>query len=435
MSFLAKTARNDKAETKTVQNFFLIGLIGNLGSGKSTVRQMLEQLGARGVDADALAHVAMQRGSPTWRAIVKAFGTEVLAYDGHIDRRELGARVFAEPDALRTLESIVHPAVSALTKDWLRETTQRVVVLEAIKLVEAGMHQWCDALWVVTCAPETQIERVMRARQISVEDARARLAAQGSFEEKLHLADVMIDNSGDVGATRTQVARVWKTIRPETAHDKSEWLWNIPRVEAPPAPTPPLTPPAPGIEILPPPPTPVTPPPTPAPPVAAKAPPEFDVRRTHRSDLDALAVAIAKREHRRQPLSHEEALKRFGSGGYRIAMGEGRIVAFAAWEAENLVATVRETWAESDHVALLVLPRLFTLIEEEARALLCEVVVIFLEIAAPLYIIEQARASGYQPTELSGLHPVWQPIVRDRIRSGERILAKRLRAEMITRPV
>ena len=434
-----------------MKNFYLIGLIGNLGSGKSTVRQILEQLGARGIDADALTHVVMQRGAPAWRAIVNAFGANILAYDGRIDRRALGARVFADADALKTLEAIVHPAVGTLTKDLLRETTQPVVVLEAIKLIEAGMHLWCDALWAVTCAPETQIERVTRTRSISVEDARARIAAQGTLEEKLHLADVVIDNNGDVEATRAQVARMWKALRPETAHDKSEWLWNVLRVEAPPAPQPSVVPPAPVITITPPsvvssaPGVTITPPTVPQPPVVSAAPAvpialpskltEFDVRRTRRSDLNALAVAIAKRENLPQPISHEEAVRRFGSGGYRIAVGEGHIVAFAAWEAENLVATVREVWAESSYITLLVWPRLLALIEDEARALLCEVAVVFLEITAPLHISEQTRASGYQTMELPELHPVWQSVVRDRSKPGERIWIKRLRAEMTTKPM
>ncbi len=430
-----------------MQNFYLIGLIGNLGSGKSTVRKMLEQLGARGIDADALAHVVMQRGTPTWRAIVDAFGASVLAYDGRVDRRALGARVFADARALKTLEAIVHPAVGTLTRDLLRETTQSVVVLEAIKLVEAGMNQWCDALWAVTCPADAQIERVARTRSVNADDVRARLAAQGTLDEQLRLADVVIDNGGALEATRAQVTRMWKALRPETAHDKSEWLWNVLRVETP------VAPPAPVITVTPPPTAPddtitlppvvapapeiTAPPPTPAP---VSVPPvktltEFDVRRTRRGDLNALAVAIAKRENRPHPLSHEEALKRFGSGGYRIAIGDGRIVAFAAWEAENLVATVREVWAESSYITLLVLPRLLALIEDEARALLCEVVVVFLEINAPLHIIEQTRASGYQIVELNGLHTVWQSIVRERIKPGERIWAKRLRTEMITQPV
>ena len=445
----------------SVQNFFLIGLIGSLGSGKSTVRQMLEQLGARGIDADLLAHVVMRRGTPTWRAIVDAFGVQILTHDGHIDRRKLSARVFADSAALQTLERIVHPAVLALIKEMLRENTQPVVVLEAIKLFETGMDQWCDALWAVTCTPEKQIERVMRARHLSAAEARARLAAQGSFEEKLRRADVTIDNSGDEAATRAQVQRLWKAIRPETARDKSEWLEEsargvaVPIAPVSPAPVPPIAPaqvpttptpveeprlaPAPSSaapSIVSPPPEmamPSVPPPPPAAPPVTQ-PLEIEVRRSRRSDLDALAVAIAKRENLARPLSHEETLRRFGSGGYRIAIGDRRIVAFAAWEAENLVAMVRELWAESNYVALVALPRLFDLIEEEARALLCEVSVIFLEVSAPLYLSDQARACGYRQTELAHLHSVWQPIVRERLKPGERIWAKQLRADIITQP-
>lgn len=442
-----------------MKNFFLIGLIGPLGSGKSTVRQMLEQLGARSLDADLLAHVVMQRGTRTWRAIVDTFGVQILTYDGRIDRRKLGARVFADAAALQTLENIVHPAVLALIKDILRDNQHPVVVLEAIKLFETGMDQWCDALWAVTCSPDKQLERVMRARHLNAEQVRERLAAQGSFEEKLRRADVTIDNSGDLAATRAQVLKLWKAIRPETARDKSEWLGETARLVPSPE-TPAAVPPAPPVEpaVAPPPPTvsavetvvapppvepTVAPTPTPVEPIVAPTPPpvvapstplEVEVRRSRRSDLDALAVAIAKRENLARPLSHAETLRRFGSGGYRIAVADGRIVAFAAWEAENLVAMMRELWAESNYVALLALPRLFDLIEEEARQLLCEVSIIFLEVSAPLYLSEQARACGYRQTEVAHLHTIWQPIVRERLKPGERIWAKQLRAEIITKP-
>lgn len=469
-----------------MQNFFLIGLMGTLGSGKSTVRQMLEQLGARGIDADLLTHVVMRRGTRVWRTIVETFGVQILTYDGHIDRRQLSARVFADTAALRTLESIVHPAVLALIKDILRENTHPVVVLEAIKLFETGMDNWCDALWAVTCTPEQQLERVMRARHWNAAQARERLAVQDSFVEKLRRADVTIDNSGDEAATRAQVLKLWKALRPETARDKREWLEPtraapIPKVSVAPPPSisaaesvaaPPVEPvvvsppsaaptqvAAPSAQptvASPPPtaptqvaapsvqPTVVSPPPTaptqvvtPAPPsvVPPSTPPlEIEVRRSRRSDLDALAVAIAKREHLARPLSHEETLRRFGSGGYRIAVADRRIVAFAAWEVENLVAMMRELWAESNYVALLALPRLFDLIEEEARTLLCEVSVIFLEVSAPLYLSEQIRACGYRQAEVANLHTIWQPLVRERLRPGERLWAKQLRAEIITKP-
>jgi dephospho-CoA kinase len=398
---------------------YLIGLTGNLGSGKSTVRKMLERLSVSGIDADALAHVVMRRGSPTWRAIVDTFGVAVLTFDGRVDRRKLGVRVFADADALQKLETLTHPAVGALTKEWLRQVQTPVAVVEAVKLVEADMHLWCDALWVVTCAPEVQVERVMHARHIRAEDARARLAAQGALDAKLRLAQVIIDNSGDARATRAQVEHAWRAIRPETARDKSTWLFGVPRPE------PPLAPPAPTraeslAEPIP-------------PPVRATA--ELEVRRARRGDLEALNVALAKRENRAEPLAREETLKRFGERGYRIAIADGRIVALAAWEAENLVATVRETWAESATVAPLALPKLFALIEEDARALLCEVILLLLDAAPTAFVTEQARRCGYAPGQLSALHGLWQQAAQERLQPGEQLWVKRLREELITKPM
>lgn len=212
-----------------MKNFYLIGLTGNLGSGKSTVRRMLEEQGAFGIDADKLGHVAMMRGTLAWDAIVQAFGTDVLLFSGKINRRKLGALVFRDPDALGQLESILHPAVGELIKQSLRETTASVVVLEAIKLVEAGLNLWCDALWVVTASQKVQLERVMRDRHMSAQDAQARLTAQGAMDEKLVLANVIIDNSYDLAATRLQVENAWKnTVHPEHGREKDAWLFSFP---------------------------------------------------------------------------------------------------------------------------------------------------------------------------------------------------------------
>ena len=449
-----------------VINFYLIGLIGNLGSGKSTVRKMLERLGASGIDADALAHLVIQRGSPAWRAIVATFGIGVLEFNGRINRRKLGAKVFADPVALQKLEAITHPAVGAATRELLRENQKPIVVIEAIKLVEAGMAQWCDALWAVTCSDQVQIERVMRTRNMSEADARARLATQGSFESKLKLAQVIIDNSGDEKNTRAQVEKAWQTIRPDTARDKREWLLGI-RVEDKPAPiappvgetptlaeTPavvemsaPIAPPV--IEMLPPPiveptvvvPTPaaVEPSPVLAPPVIeapqpTPGPKKIEVRRSRRNDLDALGIAINKKEKRAEPLAREEMLKRFGERGYRIAVADKQIVALAAWEAENLVASVREVWAESAEDAAQALPRLFELIESEAHALLCEVVLLMVDGSAPDFIIAQIHASGYATQDTGTLHKLWRQAVAERMQPGEHVWVKKLGEGLITKP-
>ncbi len=428
-----------------VNNSYLIGLTGNLGSGKSTVRTMLEALGAHGIDADALAHTVMARGTPTWRAVVDAFSADILAFNGRIDRQRLAQRVFADADGLTKLEAIVHPAVGAAIKQMLRETDAPVIVVEAIKLIEAGLQVWCDALWIVKCAPEVQIARVMRDRHMGEADARARLASQSLLEDKLRFAHVIIDNSGNADATRAEVEQAWRTIQPATARDKSEWLGdNAPRAATSSAASASVSEPAPYTESLSAAATEVSLAPMPgwandtsaAPQVQglAKVKLEVEVRRARRSDLQALGVAIAKFEHRAQPLARDEALKRLGERGYRLAMADHRIVALAAWDAENLVATVREVWVESADLAPIALPKLLALIETEAKELLCEVVLLLIDESA-LTLTAEARALGYEEQTLPALHSAWQDVVRECLKASDQIWCKRLREGITTKPM
>ncbi len=184
---------------------YSIGLTGNIGCGKSTVLRMLQAFEARVIDADKLAHQVMEPNTPAWRAIVDAFGATVVAPDGRIDRPALGRIVFANPPALRRLEEIVHPAVDREIRAQLATATEPIVVVEAIKLVEVGLHKRLDALWVVTCTREQQIQRLVEQRGMSEETAVQRIDAQGSIEDKLALANVVIDNSGSLDDAWRQV--------------------------------------------------------------------------------------------------------------------------------------------------------------------------------------------------------------------------------------
>jgi dephospho-CoA kinase len=191
---------------------YLIGLTGNIATGKSTVGGMLTELGARVIDADAIAHEVTAKGQPVWFSIVAEFGEDTLRPDGEIDRLRLGALVFADPAALRRLEAIVHPAVLERVAELLAQATEPVVVLDAIKLIESGVADLCDAVWVVTCLPDQQLARLMRTRGMSEAEARQRMAAQPPQAEKTARADVVIDNSGRLAQTRRQVAQAWARI-------------------------------------------------------------------------------------------------------------------------------------------------------------------------------------------------------------------------------
>lgn len=204
---------------------YLIGLTGGIACGKSTVIAMLAALGARTVDADRVTHRVQQPGTPVFRQIVAAFGQGVVAPNGALDRRRLGALVFGDPARLRQLEQIVHPAVRAEIRGFIEEAARGggyatrlgalarpVVVIDAIKLIEAGWVEECDQVWVVTCPEAQQVERLMTTRGMSEAEARQRIAAQPPQASRLPYATVVIDNGGVQAATRAQVDAAWQTV-------------------------------------------------------------------------------------------------------------------------------------------------------------------------------------------------------------------------------
>lgn len=196
---------------------YIIGLTGDIATGKSRVRELLESLGAWGIDADKLAHELMAPGSELWRAVVAVFGRGILTPEGAIDRRRLADIVFEHPEKLARLEEIVHPAVAGEAFRRAGGAPAEVVVIEAVKLVEAGMHSYCDELWVVACRPQEQIERLCKERGWDEAEAERRMRAQPVGEEKLELADVLIDNSGDFAQTERKVREEWQRVREKVA--------------------------------------------------------------------------------------------------------------------------------------------------------------------------------------------------------------------------
>jgi dephospho-CoA kinase len=193
---------------------YLVGLTGNIATGKSEVARMLAGLGAGVIDADKVAHEVMQPDGPAYEAVVDAFGREIVSDHGYIDRAKLGAIVFRDPAALQRLEGAVHPAVMIEVDSRIRQAPEPVVVVEAIKLIEAGMHLRCDTLWVVTAPRDLQIARLVDTRGLTEAEAALRVDAQPSQAEKAELADLVIVNDGDLGELRQKVEAGWAQIQP-----------------------------------------------------------------------------------------------------------------------------------------------------------------------------------------------------------------------------
>lgn len=197
----------------------VLGLTGNIASGKSTVARMLADMGARIIDADLIAREVVEPEKPAWIDIVKKFGPEILSPDGTIDRRRLGEVVFADEGKRRLLMDITHPRIKEAVRERLSEYRKEnvpVVVIEAALIVESGgLREFLDGLIVVTADEEAQIERLIKRSGYTREEALARIGSQMPAGEKALHADYLIDNSGTEEETEARVRRLWEEISRE----------------------------------------------------------------------------------------------------------------------------------------------------------------------------------------------------------------------------
>lgn len=191
-----------------------VGLTGGIGSGKSEVTRRLAALGAYVVDADVLAREVVEPGTPGLAAVAAEFGAEVLRPDGSLDRDRLGAIVFADPAARARLNAIVHPLVGAATAErFAAAPADAIVVHDVPLLVEVGLAAAYDVVIVVAATPETQGSRLVRARGMSADEARSRIAAQAPLADKLAVADFVITNDGSLDDLDRQVQAVWLALQ------------------------------------------------------------------------------------------------------------------------------------------------------------------------------------------------------------------------------
>lgn len=193
----------------------ILGLTGNIASGKSTVGMLLLELGATAyIDADLVVHALYLPGQPMVAEIAAAFGQGVIDQEGGVDRRALGAIVFGDHATLRQLEAIVLPAVRDALLDRLRALpADGIGVFDAIKLVESGYAPLCDGVWLVTCSEQAQLSRLMTSRGLSESEARQRIAAQGDIEPKRAAATEIIANDGTFDELRRDVTAAWERFR------------------------------------------------------------------------------------------------------------------------------------------------------------------------------------------------------------------------------
>jgi len=191
-----------------------IGLTGNIAVGKSCAAARFAELGVAVIDADLVSRELMEPGAPVYFRVVEGFGTEILRVDGSIDRRRLGDIVFTSEEKRRFLENIVHPAIrDAIDRKIAEyEKISNILIVEAALMVETGGYKEYDRLIVVACSPATQIARLMTRDRLTESEAKARIAAQMPMDEKIRLADYVINSSGSLKYTLEQVDIIYQKL-------------------------------------------------------------------------------------------------------------------------------------------------------------------------------------------------------------------------------
>jgi dephospho-CoA kinase len=313
---------------------YVIGLTGNIATGKSVVRKMLEHLGAYSIDADALSHRAIAKGAPGYQNVLDTFGKWIVGSDGEIDRAKLGRLVFNDPEALQQLELIVHPLVEKAIDVMIKRASQPVIVLEAIKLLEGTLAEGCDAIWV-TYAPESiQKARLIQRRNLSENDALQRIHSQPAQEVKTAAANVVIQNSASFEDTWKQVVAAWKGISPVTDTH---------------------------------------------PVVMHKATDgELSVQRGRPRDSATIAALITRLAKGTRSQSQNDIMAAFGEKAFLLLMADKQMVGLVGWQVENLVARTTDLYIESSIPIERALKILVPEVERASRDLQCEASLFFL---------------------------------------------------------
>jgi dephospho-CoA kinase len=377
---------------------------------------MLQHLGAYTIDADGLSHQAMQPGAPAYKPVVETFGQFILDQDKRIDRVALGRIVFANPQALAKLEAIVHPIVGQAINTLVLRSKQRVVVIEAIKLLEGDLAHAVDTVWVVNASPEVQLKRLMDKRKMSEAEARQRIAAQAAQAEKLARANVVIDNSGSVDLTWQQVQNAWTQVRQTVTGQTGA---SNPAHTA--TQTSPAVPPSQAA--------------APAQPIPS-GPVVIDVKRGMPGDAENIAAFINRVTH--SSITRMDIMMAFGQKSYLLAQVQGHIVGVMGWQVENLITRADEFHIEARVPRAPVIEALVNAIEDASKMLQSEVGFFFLPPGTPADIIEPFRSSGYETTTIEQIKiPAWREAVQEIMsdNSSSLILTKKLREDRVLQPL
>jgi dephospho-CoA kinase len=386
--------RNEGADLSKWPGKYVIGLTGNIGTGKSVVRRMLEHLGAYGIDADALSHRAIAKGAPGYQPVIKAFGQYVLGPDGQIDRTKLGRLVFSDAEALKRLEDIIHPLVLEAIDLIISRSTQNVIVIEAVKLQENYLAGAIDSLWVVYAPEEIQLSRLVHVRGLQEKDARQRIASQPLAELQLGAANVIIKNVSTYEDTWRQVVKAWQKFvkTAETGQESTSQPVHL-------------------------------------------AVGDVSVQRASPKQTDEIIEVINRLVNPQPPVTKSSVMAAFGEKAYILLKVEDRSMGILAWQVENLVARTMEIALDGELPPAQYIPIMIREMERASKTLQCEVslVVVPQTLARHDALWKSLGYEAKKPQDLSVL--AWQEAAEECQSADSVLFFKQLRMDRVLRPI
>jgi dephospho-CoA kinase len=370
---------------------FVIGLTGNIATGKSVVRRMMEHLGAYTIDADALSHRAIAKGAPGYQPVVDNFGKFILDARGEIDRAKLGRIVFNDPEALKILEDIVHPLVEQAVDLMIRRANQHIIVIEAIKLLEGKLAGQCDSIWTSSAPEAIQKARLMKRRGMTEQQALQRIQTQSPQELKIAAASVVIQNNGSFEDTWKQVVAAWKVISPTTD-------------------TAPLI-------------------------TRATGDAELAVQRGRPRDSASIAALITRLSGGARSLSPDDIMAAFSDKAFLLLTSNKDLVGLAGWQVENLVSRTTELYLDPVIAIARALKTLVNEVESASQDLQCEASLLFLppEMARQDEVWKELGYIRRTPKTL-GVQ-AWQDAAIESQPLNTTLFFKQLRQDRILRPI
>ncbi len=388
----------------------VIGLTGNIATGKSAVMRFAAEHGALTIDADKVVHHVLNTNQAVQIKIVETFGDSVKAPNGSVDRAALGRIVFNDPQKLNQLEALVHPEVRPLIEQQIEQSNARVIMIEAIKLLEGDLVDYCDKVWVTNCGKFLQLQRLIIARGMDEEAAFARIVAQEAQDEKLARADVVIDTSGPLTETRKQVVAAWQTLSSEDV--VAEEAPEVP--EAAPEEAPEEAAPALEEET--------------APAAEPAADSDVVVRRARPSDIPSIMLLIHKATDGKVKPKRAEILMSLSERGYLIGQVDSEISTVVGWYADKGFASIEQIYSHPPEATQLTGKAVVAEINRSANELMCEAVFAFLPAEdQPAHVVQMLKELEYQDdSDRENWPRVWKQALAEEQPENTSVMVRKL---------